>query len=202
MIAASMSKTMLSAPAAEPVSLDEAKAWLRIDGNEEDNLVSSLIEAARQMVERQTGLLLISQSWRLGMDKWPSGWPLALPLRPLLAVSAIRVYDHDDQPELIDPASYVLDGASDPARLIWRDDHPRPSPGRSCNGIEIDVEAGFGPDPANVPRPLRQAILLLVAHWFENRQPLAPHDLAGRGEGREAPHMVRELLAPWRRVSL
>jgi uncharacterized phiE125 gp8 family phage protein len=68
-----------------------------------------------------------------------------------------------------------------------------PAPGRSASGIEIAFSAGYGDAGTDVPAPIRQALVLLVAHWFENREPLRA-DAAQA----EIPHMVSTLLAPYR----
>ncbi|MCC2098549.1 MAG: head-tail connector protein, partial [Hyphomicrobiales bacterium] len=71
-----------------------------------------------------------------------------------------------------------------------------PAPGRAVAGIEIDVQAGFGPAAADVPRPLHQAVLLLVTWWYENRG-----DAIAAGE-RAIPSQIASLIAPWRKVRL
>jgi uncharacterized phiE125 gp8 family phage protein len=72
-----------------------------------------------------------------------------------------------------------------------------PKPGRPANGIEIAFTAGYGPVAADVPAPIRQAILLLIAHWYEHRSPLED------GIHTEPlPNMVSELLAPYRSMRL
>jgi hypothetical protein len=65
-----------------------------------------------------------------------------------------------------------------------------PYAGARISGIEIDVVAGYG-DAADVPEPLRQAIRLLVAHWFEDRM------LVGAAEA-PLPKTVDALIAPYR----
>jgi uncharacterized phiE125 gp8 family phage protein len=70
-----------------------------------------------------------------------------------------------------------------------------PSPGRSTAGIELDVTAGYGDTAVDIPEPLRQAIRLLLAHWYENRAIVA--------EGSTAlPASVEALIAPYRVLSL
>ncbi len=66
-------------------------------------------------------------------------------------------------------------------------------PGRIGNGITIEVTAGFGPLAIDVPEPLRQAMLQLVAHWFEHRGNASPPPL---------PLTLEGLLRPYREVRL
>ena len=70
-----------------------------------------------------------------------------------------------------------------------------PAPGRVAGGIELDIEAGYGDAPADVPGDLRQAINGLVAHWYENRGLIAAGQpggiLPGAAATMLAPHRVR-----------
>lgn len=192
-----MAAVLNSAPAVEPVSLSEAKAHLRVDGGDEDDLISSLITAARVHTEVQTGQSLIEQTWSVFQDSWPDGPVMALPLAPVISVAAVRVYGEDDIPSAIDPSHYYVDTASRPARLVLRSGRTWPRPGRAANGAEVEIIAGYGAGPADVPEPLKQAILQLVAYWFENREPIAVANSA-----MAVPQMVAALLAPYRPVHL
>jgi uncharacterized phiE125 gp8 family phage protein len=109
----------------------------------------------------------------------------------------VRLYDETGAATTLDPATYFLDGAAAPPRLIRHGALAWPKPTRTANGIEIAFTAGFGPAPADVPAPLRHAILLLVAHWHEHRSPLEDGTPA-----EPLPDMVSALLAPYRSVRL
>lgn len=153
-------------PAAEPVTLVEAKAHLRVSHNSEDELLGALIRAARDEVETSTGLALIDQSWRLTLDRLPASATALLMRHPVKAVLSVSVFDADGGASLVDPADYALDNLSRPARLHFQ---RLPAPTRSMNGIEIDFTAGFGEAGTDVPDLLKRAILVLVAHWYEFR---------------------------------
>jgi uncharacterized phiE125 gp8 family phage protein len=188
---------LTSGPAVEPVTLAEAKAHLRVDGSAEDTLIASLIVTSRLHVEAAAGLALITQGWSWYLDAWPRGHALKLPLRPVQSIAAVRLYDEAGAAAALDPATYLLDGAAAPPRLVRHGALPWPKPSRIANGIEIAFTAGFGPAAADVPAPIRQAILLLIAHWHEHRSPLE--------DGVDAeplPTMVSELLGPYRSVRL
>ncbi|AXS39961.1 head-tail connector protein [Breoghania sp. L-A4] len=184
-----MASILISPPAAEPLTLEEAKLFLRLDSSDEDALVSALIAAARGHVEAATGRALIHQGWRVFRDGWPSRRIVRLPRAPLASVDAVTVYDADGAAELLDAALYSADGATAPARLVVSDEAPEP--GLSVNGVAIDITAGYGASAADVPQPLRLAVRRLVAHWYERRET----------EGSIPPN-VAALLAPYRIVSL
>lgn len=190
-----MALVMTAAPAAEPIGLAEAKAHLRIDTSDEDALVSSLIVAARMLVERTLGLALIMQSWSHFLDAVPQHGCVALPLAPVQSVGAVTVHDGDGGTTEINAGSYSVDVLSDPARVVLT--AMVPSAGlRPFNGFEVAFVAGFG-DAADVPQPIRQALLLLVAHWFEGREPV---ELGPGPQG--VPAVAAGLLQPYRRVRL
>ena len=90
-----MTSYLLAGPAIEPVSLSEAKAYCRVDGDAEDGLVATLVAAARVHVEAHTCRALIAQSWRAVRDGWPMGC-VPLPVTPAISLTAIRAYDEDD----------------------------------------------------------------------------------------------------------
>jgi uncharacterized phiE125 gp8 family phage protein len=189
-----MTPIILDGPAVEPVSLAEAKIWLRVDGADEDDLVSTLIVAARLMVETWANKRLISQNWRLVLDGWPDSGILRVPLTPVQAVTRIRTYDVNGVPSVVPPASYTVDSVSEPVRIVAGVNFP--APGRVVSGIEIDLTAGFGATSRSPPASLRQAVLLLVARWYE-----------ARGDGAanadiSLPPDVAALIAPYRSVRL
>jgi len=191
---------LISAPAVEPVTLAEAKAHLRVDDTAEDTLIASLIVTSRLHVEAVAGLALVTQSWSWYIDAWPpglAGHAVRLPLRPVQSIEAVRLYDEAGTAATLDPATYFLDGTAAPPRLIRHGAVPWTRPGRVANGIEIAFTAGYGNAAADVPAPIRQAVLLLVAHWYEHRSPLE--------EGAHPaplPDMVSDLLAPYRAARL
>ncbi len=182
-------------PAAEPLSLAETKSFLRVEHEDDDAVVASLIAAARIHVEAQTHRALITQTWRLVRDAWPATGRLALMPAPLRSLVAVRVYDAAGEAVTLDTDSFDVDAASAPPVLAVKPGVSQP--GRNMAGIEIEFEAGYGDDAADVPEPLRHAIRLLVAHWYENRGIVAIG-----GERAVMPASVRDLLATYRVLSL
>ena len=88
-----MTLTRIAAPVAEPVTLSEAKAHLRVSDTAEDTLITGLIKAAREEVEETTGLALITQDWRLYLDCWPPSGIVRLRRNPVQSVIQVTVYD-------------------------------------------------------------------------------------------------------------
>jgi uncharacterized phiE125 gp8 family phage protein len=161
------------APEAEPVTLAEAKANLKLDHDGEDELISALIRAAREEVENTTGVAMIDQTWRLAVDELPQTDTLGLRRGPVKEVLSVTLYGADGEASLLDPAGYELDALSSPARLHFAS---RPSDLRAMNGIEVDFVAGHGEAGTDVPDLLKRAVLTLVAHWYEFRASFGAKD--------------------------
>jgi len=191
-----MTAALITPPALEPVALADAKAHLRLDTDDDDQLVTAAIVAARVHVEALTRRLLIEQGWRVWLDRWPGNNAISLRPAPLIAVDSITVYDADGSPTVIDSDDYEVDAASVPGRLVLTGGAPAIAR-KAVNGIEIDVTAGYGASSVDVPAPLRQAIMMLVAHWYEHRGAVG-HDMAGS----VPPHGFDALIAPYRILSL
>lgn len=191
-----MSLQQVTGPATEPLTVAEAKDHLRVDGTSEDALISSLILTSRLHIEAALGLALLSQSWKMYLDRWPKGGEVRIPLRPLQSANEIRVHDANGGSAVIDPALYVVDAVSSPGRVVLEGSN-LPKPGRPANGIEISFLSGYGDTQSDVPAPIRQALLLLVAHWYEHRDPV---EIGTPGVA--IPTAVSRLLKPYRQARL
>lgn len=154
---------LLTAPAEEPLSLSDAKLFLRIDHDDEDILVAHLVSAARAHVEKMSGYRLMMQTWRLVLDAWPDDGIITLPLTPVREITEARLRARDGSAVMLDTGSWLLDSATRRIHVAETCAVLRP-----FAGIEIDIV--FGHETADdVPTALVQAMRLLVGHWYENR---------------------------------
>ena len=183
-----MKRILLEGPAVEPVLLAEAKAHLRLDDAAEDDLVRALIAAARVAVETDIRRVLIAQRWRAVVEDWPAE-PLVLPVGPALSLQAVRAIGPSGAAITLDPEETEFDPADGSVRLLGA--VPR------AERYQVDFTAGFGTSGLDVPQPLRQAIRLLVTHWFEHRAVASMSDTVA-----VMPHGYRELVMPYRRIVL
>jgi len=162
-----MAYKILTAPAEEPISLDEAKAHLRVDIDADDGLIGGLIAAARERCEDEARRSFVERSMRVQVHQWVPTNALLLPQRPALSVTAVRVYDWENVAHVVPTADYWL-GDDDRVRLTegsgWPDVTVRPA-----LGYEVEYVAGYG-DATAVPQKYKQAVLLTVGHWYENRE--------------------------------
>lgn len=165
-----MNAILETPPLVEPVSLVDAKLHLKVDTDADDTLISNLIVTARQHIETMTQSVLINQTWRIYFDRWSPDNQMLLPVRPITSVILLKTFSDQDVPSTIDPSHYYADLVSSSPKLILRSSRTWAKPQRVANGIEIEVIAGFGSSASDVPHPLKQAVLILLAHWYENRQ--------------------------------
>lgn len=184
-----MTYVLVTPPAAEPISLAELKAHLRLEGTEEDALLAGLIRAARDHLERTTALALITQTWRLSLDDWPEAGPVEIGHGPVREIVSVHAFDELGEESELSLSGHVLDGARRPARLWLR---ARPAPRQAINGIEVDFTAGFGETGAEVPDTLKRAMLLHAAHMYEFRGAV-PLDM----QPASVPESYDRLVAPF-----
>lgn len=165
-----MQPVRLAPPAVLPVTVDEAKLHLRVDVDDDDALIERLLATATQLLDGYGGLLgkaIISQEWEEDVSGWTAGG-LPLCVRPVQSVGSLSVVDEDDATvEDIDLGLY----RADVARGLLTPKADTSIPGLSTGQrLLVRYTAGYGAGPESVPEPIRQAILLLVGAWYENRE--------------------------------
>lgn len=165
-----MIPVVITEPAKEPVSLNEAKTHLRVTGNDEDAHIANLIKAARIHCEREIcSRAFITQTLEATYDRWPAVGIFRLPHPPLQAVTSIKYTDEDGDETTWDAANYLVDTVYE--RVVKKSGVSWPTATlQEVAGIKVRYTAGYGDSAGDVPQPIRQAILLLVADWYENRE--------------------------------
>ncbi len=184
-----MTLVLVSGPASEPLTLAEAKNWVKVSDGADDGLLQSLIVSARLAVEAATNRILMTQQWRLVLDAWPANGTLPLPLTPVRSISRVTVVDGAGVAQDQSLSLFKLDASPDRARILLGS--PLPAPGVASGGVTIEVVAGYGDAASAVPEPLRLAMRQIIAFWYANR-----------GDGSFAaaglPSSVGAMLAPFR----
>lgn len=182
-------------PATEPLTLQEAKAWLKVDHDAEDTLIQLLIATARERCESVTGLSLMIQQWTAYLPYWPmrdeEGWwdgvregafvqnlMQEVPLwhGPVRQIDAFTLYDQAGNASVYSAAHYLLDQARD--RIVLQPGAPLPSGERVINPIEITYSTGYD----TVSGAIKTGLLKLIAHLYEHRGDegnLIPTDILG-----------------------
>lgn len=172
------SLTVTTAPAAEPITLAEAKAHLRIDDTASDTILALYIQAAREHCEEITGLAFVNRTITAYWSRWPR-WGFELPGSPLASVSSIKYTDSDGDQTTWDSGSYDVDTDALVGTVKLAEDETFPSTSLLTNKpIEIIYVAGTGADESKVPAKLRAAMLLHIGHMFENREQVVAGTIA------------------------
>ena len=187
-----MGYRLVTAPATLPVTLAEAKAQCRVDHSDEDALLNRLIGAATAYLDGRTGILgrcLITQTWELVLDGFPAD-AIEIPLGPVQSVVSVTYVDTAGGTQTVAASDYYVDTSSLSAwvapEITW------PQTLQAPNVMRVQFVAGYGAAPANVPEPIRHAILLLVGHWYQHRETVSP------GPTASVPMAFDALIAPFR----
>lgn len=200
---------LVTPPGSTPVSLVEAKAHLRVDSTDEDDLITSLIGAATGYLDGYAGILgrcLMEQMWRQDYEAFlcPDVPPVSLPSRigfalrlpfPDVTGVTVKYYDQNNAQQTVDSANYVVLDDELGSFVGFSYHYVAPNTYFRLDAVSVQLTAGAD-DAASVPAALRHAILLLVGDWYQSRE------TAQSGRIAALPFAVDALVAPFRRVGL
>lgn len=183
----------MSAPATEPITLQEAKSHLRLTQAADDSELSTVwIPAARAYAEQRLGRSAITQTWKVTLDRFPmvdgesisppsmpifpaesfligSGYSsgvISVPLNPVQSVTSIKYYDLTNTQQTLSPTLYQLDKARSPARLLPTAFNFWPMTYPRLAAVEVVVITGDGSNLAVNPL-VRSAILCQIRHLYD-----------------------------------
>jgi uncharacterized phiE125 gp8 family phage protein len=171
--------TRIAAPTVTPLSLDEAKRQLRVTTSDQDALITRYIQAATDFVDGEWGFLgraLVTQTWRLTLDAFPSDGQIKIPLPPLQSVVSVEYDNVGGVAQTVDPLTYFVDTASEPGWIVPAGTGSWPTPLDAINAVRINFIAGYAPVGSppdltlNIPSNIIQAMLLMISGWMENRE--------------------------------
>ena len=187
-----MAITDITPPALEPITLDYAKVFLRVDNDDEDALIADLIRAARERVEALTNSALISRPRRITLSHI-SGKCAFINHGAVTEIVAVRLTG-DAASTNIALSSLSINLRCLPPVITLKDGPSFASYDAAADTLEIDFVVGYGEEPDDVPMPLRQAVLLLLAQSYEYR--------GADNSPPTVPMMVDTLLMPYRGLRL
>lgn len=169
------------------------KQHMKVTIPDDDALIASYLVAARTYVEEAYDRALVTQTWDHSLDTFPwSAQSIELPIWPLQSVTSITYYDTANTPTVWSATNYQVDAVKKPGKVVLAYGAAWPTVTlRPANSVVIRYVAGYGA-ASTVPYTTRTAILLLVEHWYEFREPI----MAQRGVNPvEVPFTVRSLLS-------
>jgi len=150
---------------AEPITLAEAKAHLRVVISDEDDYIIALITAARQMIEGRTQRVLVPVDKTIPLPAFVDGVPL--PGVPFGEITSITYIDQDGAAQTLDTAVYEVNAFVEPATLERK--YGQSWPAVQTGSIRVNFTAGYTA-PADVPHALKQWMLLAIGAMYENRE--------------------------------
>lgn len=182
-----MTRTLIRTvdPTDEPVTLAQVRAQTRIDDTLEDDLLSDAIATARDYAEGVTWMPLMTQTWQLGL----SGFRELIELKPnLQSVTSVTYIDTNGDEQTVDAADYLVDTAAPVGAICPAYGKSWPSARNQRNSVKVTFVCGFA-SADKVPAKIKQALLMLVTHWWNNREAVT----VGAAMA-ETPIGVRQLL--------
>ena len=163
------------------------RSHLHLEDTADNNtLIQTYRDAARQIMERELGSIFLKETWELAIDGPPDGETIYLPKVPLIAVSSVTTYDDADEATVFGASNYVVD--IEGGRIFLAQSQIWPSDLREFRTFVVSYKAGFGSTLAELPPLLLQALLLFTGHLWENR------------EDATMPRSVRQLVAPFMEI--
>jgi uncharacterized phiE125 gp8 family phage protein len=169
-----------AAPSVEPIALTLAKQHLRIldTETEEDDLIQGYIIAARSYAESFMNRAIIKQTWKLYLDTLTN--KIVLPKADLISVGSFKIIDESGTEITVDTSDYLVNTASFKGSIIFKENKLSEYSVyelKEVNGVEIQFDAGYGDTADDVPGHIKQGLLLLIGHMYENRENSAPVNL-------------------------
>lgn len=195
-----MGLTLITGPTTEPVTLDEAKAHCRIAIADDDGLLAGYVLAARNHLEEITGRAFLTQTWEATFDDdWPWFFDMdshrhsrliQLFRSPVQSVTSVTYVDAAGATQTLATSQYVVDTASTIGNIYPAYGVTWPSVRCQRAAITVRFVAGW---TDKFPDSLRQALLLLIGFWYENRETVNVGNITS-----ELPMTVASLIAPFR----
>ena len=162
--------TLATAPAVEPISVEEARRQCRITDTSEDDLLSTYITAARECVEKLRGLACVNQTWDVYFERLDGD--LLLPVMPVSSVTSVKYQDASNAQQTLAATYYETAEWNRFGIIRTKYNQVWPSTLGHHDDVVVRVVFGYGASGASVPGPVRQVIRWLVGHQFENREPI------------------------------
>ena len=165
-----MALTLITPAAEEPITVVVAKASpsLRVAAATDDTAIGTLITTARKLAETYTLHALVTQTWELVLDGFPTGG-IVVPLPPLQSVTSIKYIDTDGTEQTLDALLYSVDDDSIPGLIVPAYGETWPTTRDEVNAVRVRFVAGFG-DASDVPEDIKSWIKIMVGTMYDNPQ--------------------------------
>lgn len=185
----------------EPVSLTLVKSHCRVPHELDDLYLKQLISRAREYVEKTCARALITQTWDLFADRgWPAQWNarslcwqrrIRVPKPPLQSVVSIKYLDVAGVEQTLDPGQYIAEPLEVAGSIVQAYNATWPDVRAIERTIVVRFVAGYGADETAIPPGLTGAMLLMIGHWYSNREAVNVGNIVT-----PVPLSATDLLAP------
>jgi len=191
---------LIEAPTESALSLADAKAHLKVDLDDDDHLIASLITAITAHLDGADGILgrtLAPQTWELVEHAFPPT-ALSVPLPPLIEIESIKYLDPAREEQTLAPDKYrVIDGGWGRALIIPAYDAGWPATASELDAVRIRFRCGYqnasSPPRLAVPEPIIQAMKLMLSDYYDQRGSVVVGAAVSR-----IPEAAERLLLPYR----
>ena len=146
----------------------EAKDFLKVYTTADDTLIDNLIKAATESCQIYTNQYFLNTVLEQYSDKWSEIYTLYK--SPVSSITYIKYYATNGDLVTLDASNYILDDVSKPARIGLAVDATLPSLSDRINAVHVKYTVGYGTASTDVPDGIKQAVLLTLGNWYENRQ--------------------------------
>lgn len=194
-------------PIQEPISLQEAKDYLRVDDSTDERIIRPFVESARRIAEEHLGRTLMTTTYTMYTDSYNAlddplweGWRtgadingrknyIALSKSPVQSVTSVSTFDDSDNEATFASSKYYVDTVREPSRIVLRTGQTFPTALRVANAIKVVYVAGYANAYA-IPEPIKMGMMQHIAFLYEHR-----------GDMYEAaspmPPMIKNLYSPY-----
>ena len=194
------------------VATSDQKSFMRVDFSDDDSLIAELIKASQNVIQTYLNRAITTQTLELYLDRLPfyndMNYPegvftapdieyntnfIVLPRPPVASVTHVKYFDDSDTEYTYASSNYYVDTISEQARIVLRTGKswPTVTETRNANAYVVIYVAGYG-GASDVPEPIVQAIKLLTAHLYENREAVTSLGVNA------IPYTIGAMLQPYR----
>lgn len=179
------------------VTLAEAKLHCKVDNDADDSLITNLITSAKKSCEKFMNRATFNQTWLASFDyiDFVKSKNYYLPFGKIQEVNSVTTFSEDNTGTIINPDNYRYFSN----RFIFNSNYNLPAYGdyRTDGTLYIDWVVGFGELPGDIPQDIKQAALLLIRHWYENRGAVY-EAIGGKSDLEALPLGVSDILSSHR----
>ena len=155
----------------EPLTLSEAKAHLRVTSSSDDAYISTLITVARELVEKETRQIWTAATYKVSYDTFPGTDTIIIPdITNIASITSLQYFDNNAN-DLTWPSSNYYLASTLPCRIVKKTASSWPSTDSQPDNVRLKLVTAT--PTGGVPKPLLQAMLLIIGHFYENRQEVA-----------------------------